>query len=45
MGSSYLADSYLLWIAKFDLDITHKEVAGQLLLGHGSYDLANRDVD
>jgi hypothetical protein len=45
MGCSHLADSYLFWITKFDLDITHKEVAGQLLLGHGSYDLANRDVD
>jgi hypothetical protein len=44
MGCSYLADSYLLWITKSDLDITHKEVARQLLLGHGSYDLANRDV-
>ena len=45
MGCPDLADFYRLWITKSDLDITHKEVAGQLLLGHGSYDLVNRDVD
>jgi len=45
MGSSHLADSYLLWITKFHLDIAPKKVAGQLLFGCGSYDLANRDVD
>jgi hypothetical protein len=45
MGCAYLADFYLLWINKFSLDIAHKKVAGQLLFGYGSYDLANRDVD
>jgi hypothetical protein len=45
MGYSHLADFYLFWIAKSNLGIMHKKVAGQLLLGCGSYDLANRGVD
>jgi hypothetical protein len=45
MGYSYLANSYLFWISKSNLGITHKKVAGQLFFGGGSYDLANRGVD
>jgi len=45
MGCSYLADFCLLWITEFNLDIALKKVAGQLLSGCGSYDLASRDVD
>jgi hypothetical protein len=45
MGYSHLADFSLFWIAESNLAITHKKVAGRLLFGCGSYDLANRGVD
>lgn len=45
MGCSYVADFYLLWITKFNLDIALREATGRLLFGCDSYDLDNRDVD
>ena len=45
MGCRHVADFYLLWIPKSCLDMAHKKVAGQLLIGCSSYDLADRDVD